>query len=114
MMMMMRKKIIKENMMKMKCLYSSKNSTSSSRKEGLTTEKGKRSQCQKGCDTITTKMGISLPNAHMRGRKKTMTRERSLTNAIKKTRNILKRGLMVKLMLAKNETQVMRVPNRKR
>jgi hypothetical protein len=36
-------------------------------------------------------MGISLPNAHMRGRKKTMTRERSLTKATRKTRNILRK-----------------------
>jgi hypothetical protein len=59
------------------------------------------------------RMGISLPNAHMRGRKKTMTRERSLTKATRKTRNILRRSLVVKLILTKNETQVMRVPNRK-
>jgi hypothetical protein len=56
---------------------------------------------------------ISLPNAHMRERKKTMTRERSLTKATRKTRNILRRSLMVKLILAKNETQVMRVPSQK-
>jgi hypothetical protein len=37
-------------------------------------EKGKRSQGQRECTTITVKMGTSLPNAHMRGRKKTMTR----------------------------------------
>jgi hypothetical protein len=49
-------------------------------------------------------MGISLPNAHKRGRKKTMTRERSLTKATRKTRNILRRSLMIKLMLAKNGT----------
>jgi hypothetical protein len=58
-------------------------------------------------------MGILLPNAHMRGSKKTMTRERSFTKATKKTRNILRKSLMVKLMLAKNGTQVMRVLNRK-
>jgi hypothetical protein len=39
-----KKKAMKENMMKMKCLYSSRNSTSSSRKEDLTREKGKRRQ----------------------------------------------------------------------
>jgi hypothetical protein len=50
-----------------------------------------------------------LPNAHMRGRKKTMTREISLTKAIRKIRNTLRRSLVVKLMLTKNETQVMRV-----
>jgi hypothetical protein len=33
-----------------------------------------------------TKMGISLPNAHMRGRKKTMIREKSLIKATKKIR----------------------------
>jgi hypothetical protein len=49
----------------------------------------------------------------MRERKKTMKRERSLTNATRKTRNILKRSLIVNLMLTNNETQVMRVPNRK-
>jgi hypothetical protein len=38
-----KRKTIKDNMMKMKWLYSSRNSTSSSRKEDLTREKGKRS-----------------------------------------------------------------------
>jgi hypothetical protein len=59
------------------------------------------------------RIGISLPNAHMRGRKKTMTRERSLTKAIGKTRNILRRSPMVKPMLDKNGTKVMTVPNQK-
>jgi hypothetical protein len=54
-----------------------------------------------------------LLNVHMRGRNKTMTREISLTKVTKKIKNILIRSLMVKLMLIKNETQVMRVPNRK-
>jgi hypothetical protein len=108
-----KKKIMKENMMKMKWLYSSRNSTSSSREKGLTREKGKRSQGQRGCATITVRMGISLPNAHMRGRKNTMTKERSLTKATRNTKNILRRCLMVKLMLIKNETQVIRVLNQK-
>jgi hypothetical protein len=55
-------------------------------------------------------MGTSLPNAHMRGRKKTMTREISLTKATRKIRNTLRRSLMVKPMLAKNGIQVMRAP----
>jgi hypothetical protein len=38
-----KKKTMKENMMKMKWLYSSRNLTSSSRKEDLAREKGKRS-----------------------------------------------------------------------
>jgi hypothetical protein len=59
------------------------------------------------------KNGTSLPNAHMRGRKKTMIRERSLIKATRKTRNILRRSLMVKLLLVKNRTQVMIVPSRK-
>jgi hypothetical protein len=46
----------------------------------------------------------------MRGRKKTMIRERILTKA---TKNIIRRGLMVNFMLAKNGTQMMRVLNRK-
>jgi hypothetical protein len=54
-----------------------------------------------------------LPNAHMRGRKKTMIRERSLTKAIRKIRNTLRRRLLVKLMMIKNGTQVMRVPSQK-
>jgi hypothetical protein len=108
-----KKKTMKENMMKMKWLYSSRNLTSSSREEGLTKEKGKRSQCQRGCATIAARMDISLPNAHMRGRKKTMIRERSLTKSTRKTKNILRRNLMVKLMLAKNRTQMIRVPNQK-
>jgi hypothetical protein len=49
----------------------------------------------------------------MRGRKKTMTGERSLKKAIRKIRNTLRRSLMVKPMLAKIGTQVMKVPNRK-
>jgi very-short-patch-repair endonuclease len=58
-------------------------------------------------------MGTSLPNAHMRGWKKIVTRERSLTKATRKIRNTLRRSLMVKPMLAKNGTQVMRVSNQK-
>jgi hypothetical protein len=58
-------------------------------------------------------MDTSLLNAHMRGRKKIMTTERSFTNATRKIRNTLRRSLMVKPMLAKNETQVMRVPSQK-
>jgi hypothetical protein len=42
-----------------------------------------------------------------------MTRERNLTKATRKIRNILKRSLMVKLMLTKNRTQVMRFLNQK-
>jgi hypothetical protein len=97
-----KKKTIKENMMKMKWLYSSRNSTSSSRKEDITWEKRKRSQDQRGCATIMVRMDISLPNAHMRGRKKTMTREISLIKFTRKIRNILRRSLMIKLILAKN------------
>jgi hypothetical protein len=44
---------------------------------------------------------------------RTVTRERSLTKATRKTRNILRRSLIVKLMLAKNGTQVMRVSSQK-
>jgi hypothetical protein len=40
----------------------------------------------------------------MRGRKKIMIRERSLTKATRNIRNTLSRSLMVKPMLAKNET----------
>jgi hypothetical protein len=83
------------------------------KKRSLTREKGNISQGQRGCATIIARMGISLPNDHMRGMKKIMTRERSLTKATRKIRNILRRSLMVKHMLAKNGTQVMRVPNRK-
>jgi hypothetical protein len=39
--------------------------------------------------------------------------ERSLTKATRNTRNILRRSLMVKFMLVKNGTQVMRVSNQK-
>jgi hypothetical protein len=59
------------------------------------------------------RMSTSFPNAHMRGREKTMTRERSLTMATRKIRNTLRRSIMVKPMLSKNETQVMRVSSRK-
>jgi hypothetical protein len=58
-------------------------------------------------------MGTSLPNVHMRGRKKTMTKERSLIKIIRMIRNTLRRSLIVKLMLAKNGTQVMRVLSQK-
>jgi hypothetical protein len=75
--------------------------------------KGKRSQGQRGCATTTARMGTSLSNAHMRGRKKIMIRERSLTKATRKTRNMLRRSLTIKLMLAKNGTQVMRVLTQK-
>jgi hypothetical protein len=109
----MKKKTMKENMMKMKWLYSSRNLTSSPRKEDLRREKGKRSQGQRGCATTAVRMDTSLPNAYMRGRKKTMTRERCLTQATRKTSNMLRRSLMVKLMLAKNGTQVMRVLSQK-
>jgi hypothetical protein len=47
-----KKKTLTENMTKMKWLYSSRNSTSSSRKNDLTKEKGTRSQGQRGCATI--------------------------------------------------------------
>jgi hypothetical protein len=100
-------------MIKMKWIYSSRNSISSSRREDLKREKEKRSQCQRVCATITIRMGTSLSNAHMRGRKKTMTRERSMTKARRKIRNTLRRSLMVKPMLAKNGTQVMRVLSQK-
>jgi hypothetical protein len=108
-----KKKTMKENMIKMKWLYSSRNSTSSSRKEYLTREKGKRNQGQRGCATIAVRMCTSLPNAHMRGRKKTMTREKSLTKDTRKIRNTLRRSLVVKLMLVKNGTEVIRVPSQK-
>jgi hypothetical protein len=108
-----KKKTMKENMMKMKWLYSLRNSTSSSRKEYLTREKEKRSQGQRGCATIEIRIDTSLPNAHMRGRKKIITRERSLTKATRKIRNTLRRSLMVKLILVKNGTQVMRVLSQK-
>jgi hypothetical protein len=58
-------------------------------------------------------MDILLPNTHVRGKKKIMIRERSLTNATRNIRNIIRRSLMIKLMLTKNETQVVRVPNMK-
>jgi hypothetical protein len=54
-------------------------------------------------------MGISMPNDHMRGKRKTMRRKRSLTKATRKIRILQRRSPMVKLMLVKNGTQVMRV-----
>jgi hypothetical protein len=59
------------------------------------------------------KMDTSLPHAHMRDRTKTMIRERNLTNATRKIRNIIRRSIMIKFMLVKNGTQVMIVPSRK-
>jgi hypothetical protein len=101
-----RRKIVNENMMKMKWLYSSRNSTSLLRREDLTREKGKRRQGQRVCATITVRMDTSLPNAHIRGRKKKMIRERSLIKATRKIKNTLRRSLMVKPILVKNGTQV--------
>jgi hypothetical protein len=107
------KKTMKENIMKMKWLYLSRNLTSSSREECLIREKGKRSQCQRGCTTIAVRMSILLYNVYMRGTNKTMTREKSLTKTTRKTRNILRINIMVKFMLPKSETQVMRILNQK-
>jgi hypothetical protein len=73
----------------------------------------KEKQDQRACTIIAVRMSTSLPNAHMRERKKTMIRERSLTKATRKIRNTLRRNLMVKPMLTKNETQMIRVLNRK-
>jgi hypothetical protein len=49
----------------------------------------------------------------MKGRKKTMTRKRSLIKPTIKIRNILRRSLMGKPMLVKNKTQVMRFLSQK-
>jgi hypothetical protein len=56
-----KKKTMKENMMKMKWLYSSRNSTSSSRIDDLIRKIGKRSQGQWVCAIIAVRMGTSLP-----------------------------------------------------
>jgi hypothetical protein len=61
------------------------------------------------CATIVARMDISLPNVHMKGKMKTMTRKRRLTRAIRRTRSSQRRSLMEKLMSVKNRTQVMRV-----
>jgi hypothetical protein len=58
-------------------------------------------------------MNTSLPNTYKREKEKTMTRERSLTKSIRKIRNMLRRSLMVKLILTKNEIQVMGVSSQK-
>jgi hypothetical protein len=42
-----------------------------------------------------------------------MIRKRSLTKATGKTRNIIRRNLMVKLMSVKSGSQMMSVPNQK-
>jgi hypothetical protein len=44
-----KKKTVKENMINIKWLYSSRNSTSSSRREDFTREKGKRSKIKDVC-----------------------------------------------------------------
>jgi hypothetical protein len=61
------------------------------------------------CATIVARMDISLPNFHMKGKMRTMTRKRRLTRAIRRTRSSQRRSLMEKLMSVKNRTQVMRV-----
>jgi DUF917 family protein len=107
---MMKKK--RKNMMKKRWLYSSRNSTSSEAKEDLSREIRKRSLDQRECATIVARVGISLPNVHMRGKKKTITRKRNFTKAIRKTRNS-QRSPTNKLMSVKNGTQAMRVPSQK-
>jgi hypothetical protein len=72
-----------------------------------------KSQGQRECATIAVRIGISLLNANMRGKRKTMRRKRCLKKAIRKIRNLQRRSPMVKLMLVKNETQVMRVLSQK-
>jgi hypothetical protein len=62
-----KKKTMKENMIKTKWLYSTRNLTSLSRKEDLKREKEKRSQGERWCATITIRMSNLLFNAHMRG-----------------------------------------------
>jgi hypothetical protein len=59
------------------------------------------------------KVGISLPNVLMRGKKKTTTRRRNLTRATRKIRNSRRRNLTDKLILVKNGTQEMIVSGRK-
>jgi hypothetical protein len=73
----------------------------------------KEKSMSKGCATITVRMCTSLPNVHRRGMKKTIIRERSLTKGTRRIRNTLRRSLMVKPMLIKNGTQVMRVLRQK-
>jgi hypothetical protein len=58
-------------------------------------------------------MDISLPNIHMRGKIRTLTRKRRKTRATKRTKNSQRRSHMDKLMLVKNGTQVMRVLSQK-
>jgi hypothetical protein len=53
------------------------------------------------------RVDISLPNVHIREKKKTTIRRRSFTRGTRKTRNSQKRNLMHKLMSVKNGTQVM-------
>jgi hypothetical protein len=84
-----KKKMMEENMMKWP--YSSRSSTSYKKREDLTTEIEEKSQGQRECATIAARMGISLPNTHMRGKRKTMRRKRSLTKAIKKKRKFTKK-----------------------
>jgi hypothetical protein len=59
------------------------------------------------------KVGISLPNVLMRGKKKTTTRRRNLTRATRKIRNSCRRNLTNKLISVKNGTQEMIVSGRK-
>jgi hypothetical protein len=106
------RKMKRRSMMKRRWLYSSRSSTNTLVKEDLSREIRRRRQDQGGCATIVAKMGISLPNVHMRGKMNTMTRKRRRTRATRKTRNS-QRSLMDKLMLVKNGTQVMRVLNQK-
>jgi hypothetical protein len=67
----------------------------------------------KECAITMARVDISLPNVHMRGKKKTTTRKRSLTRATRKTRSSQRRSPTDKLMSVKNRTQAMRVSSQK-
>jgi hypothetical protein len=111
MMMMMRMK-----MMMKERLSSSGTITSSWLKEELSRETKEKNQGLEGkeCATIVVRTGTSLPNAPMReGKKMKAIRRRKTrhTSRTRKTRSTT-RSPMVKLILDKSETQMMRVLTR--
>jgi hypothetical protein len=75
-------------------------------------ERKEKSRSKRVCHNCSKNDHFITQCPHER-KEEDITRERSLTKATRKTRNILRRSLMVKLLLVKNGTQVMKVLNQK-
>jgi hypothetical protein len=109
-----KKKMMMMKMMMKERLSSSRTITSSWLKEELSKETKEKNQGLEGkeCATIVVRTGTSLPNAPMReGKKMKAIRRRKTrhTSRTRQTRSTTRRSPMVKLILDKSETQMMRV-----